>query len=100
MPTNEPTKVRISPKAIRTEESIMPTGGRTKATVSNAHPKMHNAVAVRSWSTDFFISHRLLSVLMVVLLSADVPQVRTHGLLAVGVVLLCEKGGLVSRDFR
>ena len=54
--------MRISPKAMRTEESMMPTGGSEKAAVSNAHPKMHIAVATISWRTDFFICHCSLEI--------------------------------------
>ena len=39
-----------------------------------------------------------LSLLLVVLLAADVPEVGLHGLLAVGEVLLGEEGGLVLGD--
>ena len=45
MPTTEPEKVRISPKAMRTEECISPAGGRAIPATSNAHPKVHIAVA-------------------------------------------------------
>ena len=50
MPINEPLKVRISPKAMRSEWWISPTGGVKSPAVSNAHPKAHIAVAMISWS--------------------------------------------------
>ena len=52
--------MRISPKATRTEESMMPTGGRAKAAESNAHPKMHIAIAARSWRKEFLFMVHLL----------------------------------------
>ena len=50
MPINEPLKVSISPKAMRSEWWISPTGGVKSPAVSNAHPKAHMAVAMISWS--------------------------------------------------
>ena len=38
MPNSEPTKVRISPKAISTELSITPVGGTIKPAMSNPAP--------------------------------------------------------------
>ena len=48
MPMSEPLKVSISPKAIRSEWCISPNGGQTSPAVSNAHPKVHIAVAMMS----------------------------------------------------
>ena len=48
MPISEPLKVSISPKAIRSEWCISPNGGQTSPAVSNAHPKVHIAVAMMS----------------------------------------------------
>ena len=48
MPMSEPLKVSISPKAIRSEWCISPNGGQTSPAVSNAHPKVHIAVAIMS----------------------------------------------------
>ena len=48
MPMSEPLKVSISPKAIRSEWCISPNGGQTSPVVSNAHPKVHIAVAIMS----------------------------------------------------
>ena len=45
MPMREPEKVRISPKAMRTEWWISAMGGQRKPAMSIAHPKVHNAVA-------------------------------------------------------
>ena len=53
---SEPEKVSISPKAISTEWWISANGGVTNPATSNAHPKVHNAVAMMSWS--FFITLR------------------------------------------
>ena len=39
MPMRLPAKVRISPKAARTEGCISPVGGRKRATVMSAKPK-------------------------------------------------------------
>ena len=50
MPMSEPLKVRISPKAMRTEWWISPAGGQANPHASNAHPKAHIAVAMMSWS--------------------------------------------------
>ena len=44
----EPLKVSISPKAMRTEWWISPNGGQQKPAISNAHPKVHIAVAMMS----------------------------------------------------
>ena len=38
----EPAKVRISPKAMRTEWCISAKGGRTKPVTSSTHPKTHS----------------------------------------------------------
>ena len=48
MPISEPEKVSISPKAMRSEWWISPTGGVKSPAVSNAHPKAHMAVAMMS----------------------------------------------------
>ena len=48
MPISEPLKVSISPKAMRSEWWISPTGGVMSPAVSNAHPKAHMAVAIMS----------------------------------------------------
>ena len=45
MPMREPEKVRISPKAMRTEWWISANGGAMNPAASIAHPKVHNAVA-------------------------------------------------------
>ena len=50
MPISEPLKVSISPKAMRSEWWISPTGGVKSPAASNAHPKAHMAVAIMSWS--------------------------------------------------
>ena len=39
-------------------------------------------------------------MLLVVGLAFDFPEVGTHGLFAIRLVLLCEEGGLVGGDFR
>ena len=48
MPMREPVKVSISPKAMRTEWWISPSGCATNPHASNAHPKVHIAVAMMS----------------------------------------------------
>ena len=48
MPISEPLKVSISPKAMRSEWWISPTGGVKSPAASNAHPKAHMAVAIMS----------------------------------------------------
>ena len=48
MPMREPVKVSISPKAMSTEWCISPIGGQRKPHASNAHPKVHIAVAMMS----------------------------------------------------
>ena len=45
---SEPLKVSISPKAMRTEWWISPSGCATNPHASNAHPKVHIAVAMMS----------------------------------------------------
>ena len=45
MPIREPEKVSISPKAMRTEWCISPSGGQMKPARSIVHPTVHNAVA-------------------------------------------------------
>ena len=45
MPMREPEKVRISPKAMRTEWWISANGGAMNPAASNAQPKLHITVA-------------------------------------------------------
>ena len=45
MPKSAPAKVRISPKAVRTEGSILPVGGTKNATEISATPKVTRSVA-------------------------------------------------------
>lgn len=45
MPTTEPAKVRVSPYATSRLLSITPIGGVATPTISNAHPKVHIAIA-------------------------------------------------------
>ena len=49
MPMREPEKVRISPKAMRTEWCISPVGTAKNPHASNAHPKAHIATESMSW---------------------------------------------------
>ena len=48
MPIRLPLKVSISPNAMRTEWWISPSGCATNPHASNAHPKVHIAVAMMS----------------------------------------------------
>ena len=47
---SEPLKVRISPKATKTEWWISANGGQRKPAVSIMHPKVHNAIAMMNWN--------------------------------------------------
>ena len=59
MPNSEPTKVRISPKAISTELSITPVGGTIKPAISNPAPS--------AISTTAEISYNLLSIRFIII---------------------------------
>ena len=45
---SEPLKVSTSPKAMSTLWCISPNGGQQKPAMSNAHPNVHIATAVKS----------------------------------------------------
>ena len=58
MPIREPEKVRISPKAMRTEWWISANGGQRKPAMSNVPPNEHIATAMMSWKF-FFMKSRI-----------------------------------------
>ncbi len=49
MPNNAPAKVRISPKAIRTELWISPGGGTIKPVISRPQPMTIRKIAASNW---------------------------------------------------
>ena len=75
MPISEPLKVSISPKAMRSEWWISPTGGVMSPAVSNAHPKAHMAVAIMSWSR--FISCVIISPMP---FGQEIQTIQTKGI--------------------
>ena len=88
---SEPLKVSISPKAMRTLWCISANGGQTKPAVSIAHPKMHNATAVKS-CTSFMVQELGSSYLH---LSPNLcKDITTEGLV-LGLVLEAQ---LIARD--
>ena len=60
MPIRLPLKVRISPEAMSTEWWISPRGYATNPHTSNAHPKVHIAVATMSWSFFMILNYAKL----------------------------------------
>lgn len=56
MPNNAPTKVSISPKAIKTELSTTPNGGTINPAMRRAQPTTISSIAESSWIVSFLLS--------------------------------------------
>ena len=56
MPNNAPTKVSISPKAIKTELSTTPNGGTINPAINKAQPTTISSIAESSWIVSFLLS--------------------------------------------
>ena len=56
MPKSAPTKVSISPKAIKTELSITPIGGTINPAINKAQPTTISSIAESSWIVSFLLS--------------------------------------------
>ena len=84
MPINEPLKVSISPKAMRSEWWISPTGGVMSPAVSNAHPKAHMAVAIMSCKRFILVIAYLLALraeILLILFCHAIPPLSTYSVI-------------------